>query len=90
MANREHLQRLTDGVHSWNSWRAAKRSVQPLLSGADLSQRNLTGANLASADLVQVNLTGADLTHADLSKANAYRVRLVGANSPRQGYFGPI
>jgi len=60
------------------------------LRGADLSGKNLTGAQLAGmdmrgADLSSSNLTGArltgtDLSHADLSDANLTGARLDGAN----------
>nr|WP_271857959.1 ubiquitin-like protein [Planktomarina sp.] len=40
------------------------------LSGADLSNADLTGADLSGANLSNANLTGADLTGVDLSNAN--------------------
>jgi uncharacterized protein YjbI with pentapeptide repeats len=40
------------------------------LSGADLSEANLSGANLLGADLSEANLSGANLSGADLSEAN--------------------
>ena len=80
MANQEHLEILKQGVEVWNEWRENNRSVQPLLSaanlsGADLSRVNLSGAmlrgaNLSGVDLSSANLSGADLKDVDLSSAN--------------------
>ncbi len=55
------------------------------LSGADLTQLNLTGANLRGADLSgatlsQANLTNADLTGANLEGAVLNSVNLTGAS----------
>ena len=37
---------------------------------ADLSDADLTGANLSDANLSDADLTGANLSHVDLSSAN--------------------
>ena len=55
------------------------------LSGADLSKANLSwtdfsGANLSKADLSEANLGWANLNKADLSKANLSWAYLIGAN----------
>jgi hypothetical protein len=52
-------------------------SIQP---GADLSNCNLTGANLAFADLTNANLSGADLAFANLAFANLSNADLAFAN----------
>ncbi len=50
------------------------------LKGADLSDANLSGADLISADLSGANLSGADLISADLSGANLSGANLKVAN----------
>ena len=52
------------------------------LSRADLSEANLSGADLSGADLSGANLSGADLSRADLSGANLSRADLSGADVP--------
>ena len=47
---------------------------------ADLSEANLSGANLRVVDLSDANLRGADLSEADLSGANLSGVNLRGAD----------
>ncbi len=77
MANAEHLAILKQGVDQWNTWRKANPKVTPNLSNADLSRANLRGANLSFADLEQASLREADLTNARLSLANLTGARLV-------------
>jgi Pentapeptide repeats (8 copies) len=50
------------------------------LSGADLSEANLTAADLSGAKLIEANLTGADLPGADLSSAHLENANLRMAN----------
>ena len=50
------------------------------LSGADLSDANLSGADLSGADLSDANLRGANLSDANLSGADLRRANLSGAN----------
>jgi uncharacterized protein YjbI with pentapeptide repeats len=75
MSNPEHLARLTQqGVMAWNEWRGLNKTVEPDLSGADLSNASLSGAdlsnaNLAGANLSEANLTGANLNYARLTNA---------------------
>ena len=75
MANKEHLARLKQGVEVWNQWRRENPDARP-----DLSQANLTGAQLVEADLSDTNLFWADLAHANLHKADFSRASLFGAN----------
>ena len=51
MVNQEHLEILKQGVDAWNKWREEHRSVQPDLSGAQLINTDLSGANLSRAKL---------------------------------------
>ena len=61
MANEEHVALLKQGVEVWNKWREENPDIRP-----DLSEADLTGANLARREPA----TGADLRGADLSGAN--------------------
>jgi hypothetical protein len=66
MADQQHLDRLRQGVSTWNAWREEQQpEFRPDLSGAHLIR-----ANLSFADLSGANLSGADLFGADLSDAN--------------------
>ena len=69
MANQEHLEILKQGVEVWNEWRENNRSVQPLLSAANLSGADLSRVNLSGAMLRGANLSGVDLSSANLSGA---------------------
>ena len=76
MANPEHFERLIKGgVEEWNKFRRTSPSIQPDLSGADLSGYDFTGL-----DLSQANLEGADLSDAYLFHANFTEANLSGAN----------
>src|SRR6266699_954076 len=76
MANKQHLDRLRQGVSIWNAWRKKQASgFRPDLNGArlinaDLSDADLDGADLRSANLRRAILNGADLRRAHLSGAN--------------------
>lgn len=91
MANQEHLYSLQQGVRTWNQWRREHRDVQPDLSKANLSQADLSGANLREKITLLpgeggvtiyngVNLEGANLSGANLSGADLFRAHLSGAN----------
>jgi hypothetical protein len=64
VANKEHVERLKQGVDAWNLWRS------DILTGLDLSHTSLCGAMLRGADLRLVDLSRADLRGTDLSDAN--------------------
>jgi TIR domain/Pentapeptide repeats (8 copies) len=76
MANEEHLARLKQGVAAWNAWRAENPTIQPDLTGANLTEADLTGANLHEADLTEANLTKANLIVARLSGTQLTRANL--------------
>src|SRR6266571_1284613 len=91
MANQADLERLKQGVQTWNQWRQADPGRVPDLSGADLigsdlGKINLRGANLTwarlggarldGADLRSATLIGADLSDVDLRRANLQRTNL--------------
>lgn len=82
MANEEHVRRLKEkteswnGTASWNRWRKMNPGIQPDLSGDDLNEANLNGANLYRTDLSEANLNGANLNGADLGETNISEVDL--------------
>ena len=81
MYDYEHLLVLrTRDVAGWNEWRAQYRSIRPNLSGADLREYILTGANFRGVDLRGANLINADLRGADLPGANFCWTNLRGAD----------
>ncbi len=85
MANPEHLKILKQGVEAWNRWREEKPDQSIDLSGADLREAKLKGAELWSAKLVEADLSGADLRRAilegaELRGANFVDADLSGAN----------
>jgi uncharacterized protein YjbI with pentapeptide repeats len=51
-----------------------------ILSAANLTEADLTGANLAGADLGRANFAGANLTGADLADARVSHANLTGAD----------
>jgi uncharacterized protein YjbI with pentapeptide repeats len=67
-------------VSAWNEWRQNNSSVQPDLSGADLSGANLRGADLSKANLRGADLSKANLDGANLSQSNSGAADLSGAN----------
>ncbi len=82
MANHRHLKLINSGVPIWNSWRNKNPTLKPNLSGADLSNRDLsrvefTGVDLMEANLSRTNLFDADLTNANLSGADIRQSSLV-------------
>lgn len=76
---------MKEGVEAWNRWRRENESLVPDLSEADLTGANLFRVNLSMANLTKTNLdganlSGANLTKADLSWANLHRANLGGAS----------
>jgi hypothetical protein len=81
MADQQHLDRLRQGISTWNAWMAEQSPLfQPDLSEADLSGANLNRAYLNYADLSGARLSGADLSEARLSFANLREAHLSGAH----------
>ena len=96
MANPEHRAQINAGGIVWNEWRTSNPTIQPDLSGADLSMATAReGAasralvtlgfgggihDLSGMDLSGSNLTGADLTGQILTGANLRGADLTGAN----------
>jgi uncharacterized protein YjbI with pentapeptide repeats len=87
MANPEHLEILKRGVKIWNEWRKAiwSQDLDPDLSEADLTEANLQGVdfrrtNLTKAQLVGAILEGADFRGANFTGANLHRAHLAGTD----------
>ena len=91
MANRAHLEILTQGVQIWNDWRKKHQDQRVDLTEAKLNKINLSNANLSgvllaraqlkgarliNANLRGAKLTAADLSGADLTSADLYRATL--------------
>jgi uncharacterized protein YjbI with pentapeptide repeats len=56
MANQEHLDILKQGVEIWNQWRNEHPRIRLNFCGVDLTQTNLSNANLSHIKLNGVNL----------------------------------
>lgn len=69
MANPEHLDRLGEGMASWNSWRAQNPGLRVDLSSANLRGNALAGKNGIGFDFSGANLSLADLGNAKLGEA---------------------
>ena len=80
MVNEEHLNILKQGVEVWAKWRKENPDIQPELSQANLSWADLRGAYLSEADLSWTYLKRANLREANLSEADLRRAGLSGAN----------
>ena len=88
MANQEQLTLLEQGAYDWDEWRTENPDVNIDLSGADLSNADLSDVNLSGADLSDVNLSSADLNHANLSEANLSSADLNHANLSEVDFSG--
>jgi uncharacterized protein YjbI with pentapeptide repeats len=87
VANKQHLSLLKQGINAWNVWRREYPKIQPILSGADLSETTLVGFNLSRANLSAVDLSGATLIRADLSRADLSGATLFKANLSETSLF---
>jgi hypothetical protein len=95
MANPEQFEILKQGVQAWNQWRKENISVTIDLSGSNLAEANLEGANFNSVNLYRANfreanlmrtnfnradVSAADLRKVNLSKASVRRAKLSNAD----------
>ena len=80
MANAEHIRLLKQGAEIWNRWRALSGNTRPELSEADLSWAEIGPANLNGANLARARLRGARLNDADLYRAELFEADLSAAN----------
>jgi hypothetical protein len=70
MANEEHLEILKQGVEFWNAWRKQNWKIDPDLSGANLTEADLSGVNFDGVDLSYAKLTDAQLNAASFHRAD--------------------
>jgi uncharacterized protein YjbI with pentapeptide repeats len=75
MANEEQFEILKQGVDAWNKWRKDHLDIK-----ADLSDINLSGANLSNVFFYGVDLAGTDFSRANLSNACFTEAFLLNAN----------
>lgn len=79
MANPEHLKILKQGVKMWNRWRDDNSDIVPNLSDTDLSYAELLNADLRTANLFKADLSCADLRNTKLINANLHNTKLINA-----------
>jgi hypothetical protein len=83
MADEQQLAVLRQGSDAWNAWRE-----QNLYLRVDLSEADLTGADLTEANLFEADLSGANFTRANLTAAYLYGADLREAYLTRAGLHG--
>lgn len=54
MANKQHLEVLSQGTEAWNHWRERYPEVIPDLRASELTEVNLSGMNLRGANLSEI------------------------------------
>jgi hypothetical protein len=80
MPNQQHLELLMQGRDVWNAWRKANPDTVPLLRGAQLEGRALSGYDLHDTYLRRAHLKGACLDGCKLREANLSGAHLEGAS----------
>lgn len=81
MANEDQVKILKEkGVKAWNEWREANPNNRPDLSEADFSEVFLIGANLTNTNLSKAQLCGIRLRQSDLRRADLHEANLSGAD----------
>jgi uncharacterized protein YjbI with pentapeptide repeats len=98
MADKNHLDALRSGLHSWNSWRNQYPKIKPDLSDVDLQGQefdyfDFRWANLRNANLSGARAINAQLDHAGLQAAKLREIRmpdatLTGADLTEADLFG--
>ncbi len=80
MADKGHLDLLKKSVEEWNRWRKENPDIKPDLSNVNLTYAELGGADLTEANLWEANLKNAKLTEAQMSRADLCFANLGGAD----------
>jgi len=87
MANTEHLELLSKGVHFWNKWKK-ENSVKPDLSGANIEGLNLSKIDLSNSNLQDIDLTKCNLSESNFSSSNLSGAYLINANLYKSTFDG--
>lgn len=74
--NPEHLEKLFEGVDAWNNWRRKNLNVMPNLAYANLGGLDLTDVNLSNAEMSRSILSGSDMRNANFYQAELYKADL--------------
>ena len=95
MANSDHVNKIKEGVSSWNKWREKNPDINPDLGWANLVSLDLSNvkfnnsnmklafcrdSNLSNADFSDANLYGTNFQNANLINANMENANLEGAH----------
>ncbi|MEX2618478.1 MAG: pentapeptide repeat-containing protein [Alphaproteobacteria bacterium] len=88
MANQEQLERLLEGVETWNKWRIREPDTIIDLVNADLRDAYLPGINLRNAQLARCDLRDAVLDGANVIEAVASNANLTGAQLQNADFTG--
>ncbi len=80
MASFEHLKILEKGVLVWNSWRTRNPKINPDLSGAELTWKDLSNADFSHTSFHDANLERSRLSLANFSWANLEKADLHGVS----------
>lgn len=75
MANQRHLNKLCEGVSTWNQWREEHPEILP-----DLRKAGLRGAVLTGIDFRRTNFDGADLHNAKLCSVSLHSASICQTN----------
>ena len=79
MSGSPPLHLLRESIADWNVWRAANPAAELSLVGEDLSDAELSDANLGGADLSDAELCGAHMDRVNLKMARMCKADLSGA-----------
>jgi hypothetical protein len=88
MPDEDLINILKQGAAKWNYWRSINGNDEIDFSGVDLSNMNLSGANLISVRMSEANLANVDLSKAILTFGKLQFANLTGANLSEADLLG--
>jgi uncharacterized protein YjbI with pentapeptide repeats len=88
MADQMHVEKLKEGVASWNRWREAQPQLLPDLSGLTLSREEFEDSAIWDSKSEKVDLSGIDLSGASMHRATLLEVNLRSATLERADLLG--
>ena len=88
MGDPTHIAKIDEGVTAWNRWRQENPTIQPNLTRADLSGRDLTGVDFRGVGLFKANLTGTVLARSILRQARLVNTIFRNANLSEAHVYG--